>query len=354
MNDRGFREAPRLSDLAAGLEILQKYWRSIQPPGPVVPTEQYNFAAEASPGHEEEGARGEVVVEGDGASEKPAAQSNDALRPCPFCGEPAFLTSNAHGSWGHCSEGCVDYGMPTEEWNTRPIEDSLRKEIASLQQRLAEEEQYAEELERRLRESEGKLCHEMESGGVRYESGRQEGWRMCKAAVVARIREHAERRPLYGHVLEDTALEIEEGVTIQQIAGMEYDLAFDRAQLRATVEHETAGRIADWIADQRSSETGALNATLTDLSDAIRQGFWREEQGDDWEEVYDAWKEGENWKWARRVVCELIQWSLELSAETDNYNIMMRPRFVELLALIDGAAKVRASKEGGEAHCNQE
>ena len=46
----------------------------------------------------------------------------DELRPCPFCGQPPHF--NVYAS-------CVKHtsGFYVKEWNTRPIEDALRKQL---------------------------------------------------------------------------------------------------------------------------------------------------------------------------------------------------------------------------------
>ena len=50
----------------------------------------------------------------------------DELRPCPFCGQPPHF--NVYAS-------CVKHtsGFYVKEWNTRPIEDALRKQLEGME-----------------------------------------------------------------------------------------------------------------------------------------------------------------------------------------------------------------------------
>jgi len=60
----------------------------------------------------------------------------DAL--CPFCGKPPKAEPNASFpdvDMLSCSE-CDEGYFPREVWNTRPIEDGLRKRIAELEAEL--------------------------------------------------------------------------------------------------------------------------------------------------------------------------------------------------------------------------
>ena len=68
------------------------------------------------------------------------------LKPCPFCGGDVIMCDNTNISnkvpvyWVDCPN-CTEFDTPCfvtekevlENWNTRPIEDALRKEIAQLQ-----------------------------------------------------------------------------------------------------------------------------------------------------------------------------------------------------------------------------
>lgn len=340
-------------------------------------------------------ARGEAGVEEDRASAGQVEGKDEELRPCPFCGErPKVVTYYSNGDRVECyNKECPAWrwdeasSAPTPtEWNTRPIEDRLREELGSakrmltayesafawhetnlrgvierfhraernLQQQLSEEKQYNEALEKRLGELvevrdelAGKLSAEAEANGMHYEGGRQEGWKMCRAAVAARIREHADHAPGHRNILRDLALEIEGGKTIEQVAGAEYDLAFDRAQLRAETEHETASRIADWceahsatfIAQQvrRGAwrEGGYIFESAPDKRDGEVEEEWHRMEAPSWdkapgedevfppmfqeEEVFTeelGWVAAESdpgdWQWARHLVCALIRWSLGL------------------------------------------
>lgn len=56
------------------------------------------------------------------------------LKPCPFCGSSPLVLPGHTGDLARCSNvGCAARGIvPIEVWNTRPIEDELRAEIAHL------------------------------------------------------------------------------------------------------------------------------------------------------------------------------------------------------------------------------
>ena len=60
------------------------------------------------------------------------------LKPCPFCGSPAYsYHDNCIDFAGvKCDLGgcvCADILITENNWNTRPIEDDLRKRIAELE-----------------------------------------------------------------------------------------------------------------------------------------------------------------------------------------------------------------------------
>ena len=65
--------------------------------------------------------------------------SENELRPCPFCGEPAddrynrlAKCSNKQCLMNYWIEDDADFYI-RDDWNTRPIEDDLRKRIAELE-----------------------------------------------------------------------------------------------------------------------------------------------------------------------------------------------------------------------------
>lgn len=60
---------------------------------------------------------------------------SDELKPCPFCGQPNKLHK------GNCYlmryYGVDDQAVMRRMWNTRPVEDQLRADLAAAQQRIA-------------------------------------------------------------------------------------------------------------------------------------------------------------------------------------------------------------------------
>lgn len=53
---------------------------------------------------------------------------SEELKPCPFCGGNVNLAIN--GIIKHTCHGYGDAWCNTDKWNTRPIEDGLRAELA--------------------------------------------------------------------------------------------------------------------------------------------------------------------------------------------------------------------------------
>lgn len=88
---------------------------------------------------------------------------NDELKPCPFCGNNV-----ARNAWGnlHCLNCNYTYYITYERhddwWNTRPIEDALRSELAQARARIAqlEAERRWISVEERLPEA-GDTCYVM-------------------------------------------------------------------------------------------------------------------------------------------------------------------------------------------------
>ncbi len=341
--------------------------------------------ATPSSSHDLSEARGEVGGGGDRPAEQPVAQESEDLRPCPFCGGPA----EPRFRMVRCTR-CRDYalgptGSTVEEarllWNKRPIEDRLRiahaealslvlahegriehleesvaewksaaKEATGLarelKQQLAEEKQYSDLLERRLREEEGKFCSAAGANGMHREGGRQE----AEEQVAAYLRKKADMFEQNNNdkraatLLRVHAWFISRGFHRDCDGSAEPypDAVFDRAQLRAEVEHETAGRIADWLGD----------FTPSSLSDEIRQGRWREAGPDHEDGELPSWAKADeeeiffeevgrvatesdpnDWKWARHQVCALVRWSLNLAHE--GCAISIRSDLMGLLASID-------------------
>ena len=59
----------------------------------------------------------------------------NTLKPCPFCGEQVFTPLVASLDDGYTR--CISCGaeMQRSRWQTRPIEDDLRKRIAELEEK---------------------------------------------------------------------------------------------------------------------------------------------------------------------------------------------------------------------------
>ena len=73
----------------------------------------------------------------------------DELKACPFCGKTAYIKAIDNGKNGYnvvCeNDDCTGYGPwdlgksgATETWNTRPLEDALRKQLAERDATLGE------------------------------------------------------------------------------------------------------------------------------------------------------------------------------------------------------------------------
>ena len=58
---------------------------------------------------------------------------SEILKPCPFCGEQVFTPLVASLDDGYTRCGLCGAKMQHRRWQTRPIEDDLRKRIAELE-----------------------------------------------------------------------------------------------------------------------------------------------------------------------------------------------------------------------------
>lgn len=57
---------------------------------------------------------------------------SDKLKPCPFCGNTIIITRTGEG---HTCNRCGSVGY--WDWNTRPIEDELRSQLAAANATIA-------------------------------------------------------------------------------------------------------------------------------------------------------------------------------------------------------------------------
>jgi hypothetical protein len=223
----------------------------------------------------------------------------------------------------------------------------------SLQQQLSEEKQYNAELEKRLKEESGRLCHEIESSAINYEGGRQE----AEAEILACIERWL--LPLQGEAL-TAAWRLHSIIKAGAHRAKDPYPArlFDRAQLRAVVEHETACQIADWYANRFPP--------CLEIPRMIREGEWREGQAeaggglgevapdndDDrlpaahWETPFVegvaqavaaefAEADPEDWRWARQLTLALVRWTIGLSAAENTVVPNLRWGAGQLLTLIE-------------------
>lgn len=64
---------------------------------------------------------------------------SDELKACPFCGKFMYYEESASGIDAHCTnKNCLMYNkewlwLDVAKWNTRPLEDALRAELAASQ-----------------------------------------------------------------------------------------------------------------------------------------------------------------------------------------------------------------------------
>ncbi len=55
---------------------------------------------------------------------------NEALKACPFCGKQPRYEIDVDGEWIYCeNEKCKYISEDSRAWNTRPLEDVLRKQL---------------------------------------------------------------------------------------------------------------------------------------------------------------------------------------------------------------------------------
>jgi uncharacterized Zn finger protein (UPF0148 family) len=74
----------------------------------------------------------------------------NTLKPCPFCGEQVFtpLVSSLDNGYTRCSS--CGATMQRRRWQTRPIEEDLRKRIAELEELVDELKTENAELKERI------------------------------------------------------------------------------------------------------------------------------------------------------------------------------------------------------------
>jgi hypothetical protein len=83
---------------------------------------------------------------------------NIELRPCPICNTPGLIHED-DPEWVRCrSSNCPVTIMPLRDWNTRPIEDALRKRISELEEENLILEKWLREKKSRISELESVLA----------------------------------------------------------------------------------------------------------------------------------------------------------------------------------------------------
>jgi hypothetical protein len=284
-----------------------------------------------------EGVRAKVEADRGTAGQPGAVADNEGLRPCPFCGETA--STHMAGAWCNNDRCRMGWLATRTAWNTRPIEDKLREQIAKDHDQIRHLQQAEAEAMALVLAHEGRIeILGKELAGARSAArdwqkaadSWREAWgladlsRQKLASLTTFISEAWGRE---GEKTLDTLRRVQEG---REELGL-----FDRAELRARQEHETANRIADWLAakptvpgsvamqlacmwahDIRNMATGV--ATEVDLPTWAKE----EDPGD--------------WAWAKQMALALVRWSTNgLSAAENTKTPNVRRATSELLAMVE-------------------
>jgi hypothetical protein len=84
----------------------------------------------------------------------------EELKPCPFCGKDTFVDTEDNTVWcrnNDCNGAIVIFPDP-EGWNSRPIEDALRADLADMTADRDSEQRWANEYHGKLTEAEKRIA----------------------------------------------------------------------------------------------------------------------------------------------------------------------------------------------------
>lgn len=110
----------------------------------------------------------------------------EKLKPCPFCGSEAEFNSDEFGEGVYCKScGATlrngvygEYGrkLASAEWNARPIEDALQKELDEAREDNCENMEYHVAERKRLRKLLKSCCNEFAPRNSNYPVCSRANW----------------------------------------------------------------------------------------------------------------------------------------------------------------------------------